>query len=574
MQLLKYCSGCFLIGFILISIQCTGLFDPTDAPDTTDDISFSVNRTGTARPSSPYTLKGIVNSLEGLDSIIVSFYDYKDILYDETAILNLSGSTSYDLEDSDIELAVNSSDCNGTYTVKVVAYSTVEKRSVTIDIDVENATNCSTDKPVLTLGTLSGSSSVTPGSPRELTGSYSCTGCDASVSFEVTVKDSLDAIVTDNTVTAEVTNKGSDTYTVTVEATNGACNGTYTIVIDAESGSLSETVTKTVTVTGAFNCGVQTGDLEISELLVLGAQNASEGSSLDIDSFKVHTINNARTVDTAVDLITGYFDAMMFGSPEWAFDSSLAVAKGWTGYLTSGFHELTLNIDLKTATQIELQSLWTVAPIADPNVKLTSGKQYITATSQGAIAVIEVVELSNSISGTVSIRIGRTRKGATDAPELFIPEGLIFSATLTVGADENSTYGSSIDLDEPKVMLASAARDASATVDLVYVHSFSTNEDVLSAPTWADDSEFSFVSGWSTYNETKFYKLTGTDFESITTKEELEALWQETLAIDPSVHVETDDLVIAKTDQGTTVLIRIISYEPGDTGQIEIKVGK
>lgn len=563
------------IMLFMFAMKCSDLFEPTE-PGADNEITFSVDQTGTATPSSSYILDGTVTSTEDLDSVIIRIRDHDgDLLNDDGFIL--SNTTRYDLEDSDIELDVNSSDCNGTYTVNIRAYSAGESESVTIDVEVSGAKDCSsTGDPVLTLGSLSGSSTVTPDSPRELTGSYSCTNCDYAVSFDATVKDSAGAVVADNTVTAHVT-KATEEYTVSVSAAGTACMGNYRITVTAQSGTLTETVSKTVTVSEAVDCSAPTGDLQVSEVLVLGAQNASAGSSLDIDSFEVLTINNAKIHAVNVDLIVGFSDAadvMMGGSPKWANDSSLAVANGWSSYNTSQFMELSETIAMNSATQDELESLWSDAEDTEPAVSLSVGKQYLTVTSQGAIAVFEVLELSNSADGSVSIRVARTEAGAATAPTPFVPEGLVISEKLTVGADENTTYGSSIDLDVPKVMLAAEARNASAGVDLIYVYSFSADEDVLGTPAWGDESDFSFVSDWATYNDTKFYKTTETAFENVTTKAELEDLWQETLAIDPSVPVDTDDVVIAKTDQGTLALIKIVSHTPGETGQIEIKVAK
>ena len=262
----------------MIFIQCTGLLDPSGPGDTTADvkIEFAVDRRGIATPSSPYILSGTVSSSEDLDSIVISFRDSDGNQYDADVTLVISGALStYDFEDNAVELEVSSSDCNGTYAVNVRAYSAGEFESVTIDVEVDGATDCSTGRdPVLTLGTLSGSLSVTPGSPVELTGSYSCTDCETPVSFAVTVEDSLGTVVTDNTVTADVTPETGE-YTVTVEATSGACNGEYMVVVEVESGTLTETVTETVTVSDAFDCNMQTGDLEISKILILGAQKSS-----------------------------------------------------------------------------------------------------------------------------------------------------------------------------------------------------------------------------------------------------------------------------------------------------------
>lgn len=577
MRLFKCCSGIFSMAALAVLLQCSDLLKPADpASAPAVSITISVNPTGSAAPLSPFMVSGSVSSTEDIDSIAINVQKPSGNLHTATVLQMLSGVTSYHFKNGDAQLIVGASDCNGTYIVNIRAFSAGQTESTSINVVCSGATDCSTAaNPVLSLESLSGTSSVTPISPGVLTGSFSCTNCNSEVSFEATVKDSSGTPVTDNMVTADVA-KATASYTVTVKAKSSTCNGVYTVVVTAKSGTQSKVVTKSIAVVNAFNCTMHTGDLEVSNTLVVGAQNASAGSSLDIDSFKVLTKINARARDTAVDLIVGYSDRdkMMFGSPKWASDSSFAVAEGWSGYTTTRYQVLPLNIDLGSATQIELEAELNHLKPDKAGIQLIEGKQYITVTSQGAIAVIEVLSLSNSISGTASLRVARTKAGIAPPPARFIPEVLVTSATLTVGADENAVYGSSIDLDEPKILLASAAKQAAETVDLVYVYTFATDEDVLGSPSWAHESDYAFVSGWSTYNTTRFYKVTGTAFDKITTKAELTKLWQETLAIDPSVPVATDDVVIAQTDKGALVLIRIVSHLPGDTGQIEIKVAK
>jgi len=150
---------------------------------------------------------------------------------------------------------------------------------------------------------------------------------------------------------------------------------------------------------------------------------------------------------------------------------------------------------------------------------------------------------------------------------------LLTVTTLTAGAQSNPSLGSSIDLDAPKIMLASAARAASADVDLVYANSFADEADMLWSPSSAVDN-VDFMTGWEVYNTTQFHKVTGTTFAAVTTAEELAALWKPASAVTTGLPVVAGNLVIAKSNTGKLVLIQIASQVPGETGSITIKVAK
>jgi hypothetical protein len=385
--------------------------------------------------------------------------------------------------------------------------------------------------------------------------------------------DSAGTPVTDGSVTATAT-VGATSVTVLVSATSAACNGTYRVRITVTSGSATESTTANVTVSGATDCAA-TGDLTVSGSLALGAQLNAAGSSLDIDAFTVYTSAAAKTNAADVDLIVGYSfaeDTMKFGSPLWATNNQLAVADGWALYNTCEFYQLSGTVALSGATTAELQAAWSAASLTRTSVTAAPGVQYITVTSEGAIAVIQVDAVTNGESGGITVRVARTAAGVETAPVPQQPTTLT-TTDLSVGADENPTLGSSIDLDVPRVMLASQASASAATVDLVYAYSFATDSDKLGSPLWARDN-VTFTQSWSTHNDTKFYKLTATTFEDITTADDLAALWDESNAVATSVDVVAGDVVIAETDQGVLALIKIVSQDPGSTGKIEIKVAE
>jgi hypothetical protein len=181
----------------------------------------------------------------------------------------------------------------------------------------------------------------------------------------------------------------------------------------------------------------------------------------------------------------------------------------------------------------------------------------------------DFVAYSGSESKTQSVNISLSGAKDCDAP----PDPALSTTSLTMGAQENATLGSSIDLDVPKVLLASAAKTAAADVDLVYANSFADDADKLWSPKTANDN-VDFMSGWSVYNTTRFHKVTGVTFASVNTASELAALWKPSIAINTSITVVPGDLIIAETDKGKIVLIDIVSQSAGETGSINIKVAK
>lgn len=179
----------------------------------------------------------------------------------------------------------------------------------------------------------------------------------------------------------------------------------------------------------------------------------------------------------------------------------------------------------------------------------------------------------NAYSGsqTESRSVDIALSGAKDCN--VIPDPTLSIASLTMGAQDNTTSGSSIDLDVPKVLLASAARTSAADVDLVYAYSFADDADKLWSPNTAKDN-VDFMSGWSVFNRTRFHKVTGVTFASVNTASELAALWKPSLAITTGIAVVPGDLIIAETDKGKIALIDIVSQSAGETGSINIKVAK
>ncbi len=557
----------------LMFTTCLNPYNPADI----NEITFEGFSSGTATPSAPYTVSGTIGAESGIDSVLISVADPDGVHY-MSQKFNGNGSTSYNLTYS---VTVDVSTCNGNHTVNLIAFSEDFSGSKSVGITVSGAKDCSVPPdPSLDVGALSGSTAVTPSSPAALTAQVTCSNCTGiSVQASVKVADSSGALVTDGSVTATASASGASTIAVRLSATTAACDGNYSVTLTVVAGTLIQTKTAAFTVAGAADCGNPiTGDLTIRTGISLGAQNNALGSSLDIDTFAVLTSANAKAAAANVDCIAGYslaLDSIKLGSPKWAMDNALTVADGWALYNTTEFRIPLSSIDMATITEAALKTAWNGSAAGSSSISCAVGCQYMSVTSKGSIGVIEVTAVTNGIAGSVTVKIGKTRAGVETPPEPELPadSNLTVSATLNIGANENAALGSSIDLDVPVVMLAANAKTNAAYIDLVYANSFATNSDKLGSPDWAKDN-VSFVTGWSTYNATKFYKLTGTTFESVTTVDQLKALWLDSKATASSIDVVANDVIIAKTEKGAIVLIKIISQVAGATGKIDIKVAK
>lgn len=202
-------------------------------------------------------------------------------------------------------------------------------------------------------------------------------------------------------------------------------------------------------------------------------------------------------------------------------------------------------------------------------------KYSVTSATCNGTHHVDFLAYSGSTSKTKRVDIVVT--GASSCQVVVPPDSTGNLATVTniaMGAQKNPSLGSSIDLDGPQVMLSAMANQNPGKIDLVYLNSFATDSDKLGSPAWAKDNA-TFVSGWSVFNETLFYKLASTVvFANVKTATELEALWDASKATATNIDVVKGDLIIAKTNLGKLVLIEITNQVVGETGTITIKLAK
>jgi hypothetical protein len=151
----------------------------------------------------------------------------------------------------------------------------------------------------------------------------------------------------------------------------------------------------------------------------------------------------------------------------------------------------------------------------------------------------------------------------------------VTTGTVTIGSYDNPTTGSSVDLDNGTVMLAAAATAANSGVDIVGTYSASKGGLRIFTPVYAKNSSgITAFAGWVNPNNTLFHKVT-VDFNSITTKEQIQAKFDATLVpSDGALTCATGDVIVVKTDMNAYVLIQIGAFDATATGTATIKYGK
>jgi hypothetical protein len=150
----------------------------------------------------------------------------------------------------------------------------------------------------------------------------------------------------------------------------------------------------------------------------------------------------------------------------------------------------------------------------------------------------------------------------------------ITTKTLEAGANQNSTLGSSIDLDGGEVWKMSAAASHVSEIDICYSHTAS-NGDKVGSPYWAQESDYDYALAWDNPPQTEMHEvsISSATFDGITTAEEIEDLWEASSGT-ISLTVVQGDIFIVKTTENAYALVRVTEQTPGATGSITIKVAR
>jgi hypothetical protein len=152
--------------------------------------------------------------------------------------------------------------------------------------------------------------------------------------------------------------------------------------------------------------------LVVESAVQLGAQDATPGSSLDIDTWTVYTMTPAKANSTKIDLIFAYSTV---GTGQAAIYSPNIAVNGTTG--SNGFDFLagfnnpnTTEIKTTSSTYAavtnrrELDAAWTAGTaVSSGKLEITTNTVFLAKSNMGKVAIIQTSSLVTGEDGTVSL---------------------------------------------------------------------------------------------------------------------------------------------------------------------------
>jgi len=270
----------------------------------------------------------------------------------------------------------------------------------------------STDTVTITIDAIG---SITAGSYKAVDGKI-----DANVAIETVtyaIKDSAGAAVTSKVTVSSQSVNGekdadlTDDAEVKINTTADACNGTYTLSISVVAGSATSTQSQTFTVTGG-TCGGGTGTpVTVTTLGPIGSNQASAGSSIDLDAGQVYTSLQAGTHVADLDLCYSYSgtdSADKLFTPSHAKKSGYTYAANWSNPPTTAFIKTSLTPALfdSVGTKEEVEALWTGTQITTSAVCIANDV-FIVKTTANAYALVLISAQTPGATGTITIKLAK-----------------------------------------------------------------------------------------------------------------------------------------------------------------------
>lgn len=164
--------------------------------------------------------------------------------------------------------------------------------------------------------------------------------------------------------------------------------------------------------------------------------------------------------------------------------------------------------------------------------------------------------------------------GGDDTPD---DEGtaLTENTGVTLGGLSHATLGSAYSVAGNSIMLSAAANSSSATVDFIYYYG-NTNGATIAAPNdetvnGTGAGSFDYTSAFTTQNATKFAKLSGTTYASITTDTELAAIGTSASAT-KATQLASGDVVLFETAGGNSGIFTVTAQTGDNAGTITLSV--
>jgi hypothetical protein len=155
------------------------------------------------------------------------------------------------------------------------------------------------------------------------------------------------------------------------------------------------------------------------------------------------------------------------------------------------------------------------------------------------------------------------------------------SRTAVLGAHQNSTLGSSIDIDSMEVFTYADAPANAARIDLFYAFSETENSEAFFAPQVAKTGiggSAGFGAGiggpadWTVANNTALRRVTA-ELDAIESQAALDSLWAAGTPVEDGRLLVAEGLTfMAQTDEDMLALIQILEIQAGATGSSGVRV--
>jgi hypothetical protein len=150
----------------------------------------------------------------------------------------------------------------------------------------------------------------------------------------------------------------------------------------------------------------------------------------------------------------------------------------------------------------------------------------------------------------------------------------VTTRSVEVGAQDNASIGSSLDIDTFEAYLAAQARPKSGDIDLIFGNSSATliglavySPDVAKSGINGSDG-FGYMSDWNPVNTTTIKSVDGVVISNITTTDQVDSLWDAgTVVANGRLPIAAGDTFLARSNLNKVVLIRVTTVTPGDNGK-------
>lgn len=217
-------------------------------------------------------------------------------------------------------------------------------------------------------------------------------------------------------------------------------------------------------------------------------------------------------------------------------------------------------------------------PIVDFNDVNWNNYEIPNAENENFIgsATVVIGEENTSFTLTVTDKDGLTDQQIVSvAIDVTATGNPINEYTAVLGAQDNATYGSSLDADAGQVYLLGPARTNAGLIDMIYVYDDGTSAAIFAAPTdnVVNGGVVSWCSSnWDPKNDTRFKEtsMTAGEFDAIEHDGIIAAITD--INATKISGLSVNDVFAFETVEGNKGLIKVSALEAGETETITIAI--